>query len=146
VIDRANYVIRKATQADLDEIKALADAHKQELGFVLRPILARSIEQGELIVTENSSGLVGFVQYHHRRDEQTTLHNIVIKPEYRDYGIGRQLIQALENEARSNNKRLISLKCPEGLPANNFYRQVGYQQVRIETGKSRRLLIWRKEI
>jgi len=131
---------------DLDEIKKIADSHKNELGFIMRPILARSIVQGELMVAVNGVGIMGFIQYHHRRDEQTTLHNVVVVPSFRKYGIGRELILNLEKEAVSKNKSFILLKCPEDLDANEFYKHVGYKEVDNETGKSRRLNIWTKTV
>lgn len=141
-----DYVIRQASASELDAIKDLVDLHKRELGFVLRPVLARSIEQGELMVAVNGTGLVGLVQYHHRRDEQTTLHNIVVHPDYRKNGIGRRLLQSLEVEAHARGKAFILLKCPEDLSANLFYEQLGYERVDVETGKYRQLNIWRKDV
>ena len=141
-----DYVIRKAVNSDLDEIKRIADSHKKELGFIMRPILARSIAQGELMVAVNGVGIMGFIQYHHRRDEQTTLNNVVVVPPFRKRGIGLKLIQSLEKEAISKNKSFILLKCPEDLNANDFYERIGYKEFDNETGKSRRLKIWTKKV
>jgi N-acetylglutamate synthase-like GNAT family acetyltransferase len=138
--------IRKAQQNDLDEIKALADSHKKELGFILRPVLARSIDQGELLVAANHRGIVGFIQYHHRRDLQTTLHNIVVKPDHRGMDVGQKLFSNLIDEARSIQQQMVLLKCPEELDANGFYARMGCHQVLIENGKARRLNVWQKEL
>jgi N-acetylglutamate synthase-like GNAT family acetyltransferase len=142
----ADWNIRKAEMSDLPDIKKIADSHKRELGFVMRPVLARSIEHKELFVAVNDEGIIGFVQYHHRLDSQTTLHNIVVKPDYRESGIGQKLIEALEIESRSKNQGHILLKCPKGLPANDFYQCLGYKRVAEEQGKSRQLNIWRKTL
>ena len=144
--NREKFVIRKANLNDLEVIKKLADTHKRELGFILRPALARSIELEELMIATVKLEVVGFIQYHHRQDTQTTLHNLLIKADYRGNGIGKRLMQALENEVMSQNKQILSLKCPEELPANDFYARLGYQQVNIESGKQRRLNIWQKTI
>lgn len=136
-------VIRKATLADLDAIKAIADLHRHELGFVMRPALARSIERGELIVAANSTGLIAFVEYHHRRDAQTTLYHIVVAPDYLRQGIGQRLIEQMVNEARASGKEFIALKCPAALPANDFYARTGWSLVGCEAGKSRPLNLWR---
>ena len=139
----SDLVIRTATQVDLGELKELADAHKDELGFVLRPALARSIAQGEVLVAEDKAGLVGFVEYHHRQDEQTTLYHIVVAPDYRRRGIGRRLIERLADEARMAGKGFIALKCPTALPANDFYARTGWLLVGSEPGKNRPLNLWR---
>lgn len=142
--NQIDYIIRKAMDTDLDEIKEIADSHKRELGFILRPALARSIAQGELMIAVNGVGVMGFVQYHHRRDEQTTLHNIVVLPSCRKQGVGYKLIQNLENETISQEKSFILLKCPEELSANAFYKHLGYKLTNVDPGKSRHLNIWTK--
>lgn len=136
------FTLRQATLADLDAIKSLADAHRHELGFVLRPALARSIKRGELIVAANSTGLIAFVEYYHRHDVQTTLYHIVVAPDYRRQGIGRRLIERLADEARAVGKEIIVLKCPATLPANDFYARTGWSLAGSEPGKRRLLNLW----
>jgi ribosomal protein S18 acetylase RimI-like enzyme len=133
---------RKARSDDIEAIKAIADAHREELGFVLRPALEDSIQRGEILISENGTGLVGFVEYHHRRDEQTTLYHIVVKTEYRNQGIGRSLILALQKEAEAIGKNVIRLKCPADLPAQDFYDRMGFQIEGEAQGKRRRLVLW----
>ena len=141
-----DWTIRKAELADLDDIKHIADSYKQELGFILRPVLARSINLGGLFVAVNGEGIVGFIQYHHRRDAQTTLHNIVVESNYRKSGIGHKLIEFLEAESSLREQTMIQLKCPEDLESNAFYEHIGYKKVTVERGKTRRLNIWRKNL
>ncbi|MBK9232160.1 MAG: GNAT family N-acetyltransferase [Anaerolineae bacterium] len=91
--------IRKAMQSDIGILKALADAHKDEIGFILRPALAKSIDNREVFVVTLSGepAPVGFVDYHHRKDAQTTLYHIVVSPDYRGTGIGRKLVLVLQD-------------------------------------------------
>ncbi|MBC8263372.1 MAG: GNAT family N-acetyltransferase [Anaerolineales bacterium] len=138
-----SLMIRKAIPADLDIVKGLADAHKNELGFVLRPALASSIDRGEVIVAENSRGIVGFVEYHHRQDEQTTLYHIAVAPQHRRQGIGQRLVNALVYDAGEHNQRFVLLKCPADLEANKFYERLGFSHVDTQPGKQRELSIWR---
>jgi len=136
------FYIRKATSADLDAIKALVDSQKHELGFVSRAALARSIARREVLVAENSAGLIGFVEYHHRQDEQTTLYHIAVAPDHRRRGVGRALIDALCSEALALGKQAIQLKCPVGLPAHSFYAHLRFNPLRKERGKNRPLIVW----
>lgn len=136
------FTLRQATLADLDTIKSLTDDHRHELGFVIRPALMRSIKRGELIVATNSTGLIAFVEYHHRRDAQTTLYHIVVAPDYRRQGVGRRLIEWLADEARAVGKEIIALKCPTTLPANDFYARTGWSLAGSEPGKHRLLNLW----
>jgi N-acetylglutamate synthase-like GNAT family acetyltransferase len=146
LISGNNLSIRTALSNDIDSIKQLADSHRHELGFLRRPALLESIQRQELLVAENSHGIVGFVEYRHRRDQQTTLYNVVVHPDHRKKGVGQQLLQNLEQEALGKGKSFILLKCPEDLPANGFYKQLDYEKAEVEPGKSRRLNIWQKTL
>ena len=137
-------VIRKAEAIDLDDIKTLADQHKRELGFIIRGALQKSIDSGEVLIAINPQRIVcGFVQFRHRKDEQTTLYNIVVIPSCRMKGLARHLIGTLVIESKQKQKAYIQLKCPVELPANDFYHQCGFSLVEREEGKHRQLNIWR---
>jgi ribosomal protein S18 acetylase RimI-like enzyme len=137
------FVVTKAILSDIDNIKQISDTHRKELGFVRRQALIEAIGRSEVLIAKQNGNVVGFAEYRHRRDDQTTLYNIAIVPKYRRLGVGRNLINSLVAEARERNKRFISLKCPEDLAANQFYEALGFQLHEIEPGKQRRLKIWR---
>lgn len=135
------YLIRKAAEDDLDGIKNLADAHRHELGFVLRPALGRGIAGGESLVAVDQGNLIGFADYHHRRDGQTTLYHLCVIPEYRRQGVGTSLMEALRLEALAHGRRTIRLKCPAEPPSQQFLQKHGFSAqekgVRQETSPGR---------
>lgn len=136
--------VLKAVPSDIDAIKSLVDNYKHELGFVLRPALLESIHRGEVFVaTTGCETLVGLVEYHHRRDEQTTIYHIVVSDEWRRRGVGNKLLAALKEESRDKNKSHILLKCPVDLPANDFYSRMGFQLIAVKNGRSRKLNVWK---
>jgi N-acetylglutamate synthase-like GNAT family acetyltransferase len=138
-----NATIRRASADDLDAIKALCDAHRLELGFVMRPALIESIARGEVLVAFQPGGrIVGLVDFHHRRDQQTTLYHLAVNAIARGHGIGRELVEALRADAKANGKQIIRLKCPVTLAANGFYARVGFTLLTTEPGKTRALNIW----
>lgn len=138
-----NIHIRRANTDDLPGLKRLSDNNKHELGFIPRPALSRSIRRGHIFIGENSVGIVGFVDFYHRKDQQTTLYHIVVDRNYRKQGIGRALVKALIEDAQEHNKAFIQLKCPQDLAANKFYRCLGFEPVDTEAGKGRTLIVWR---
>ncbi len=138
--------IRKAILSDLEEIKALADANRHELGFVLRPALMKSIKRKEIFVAEKDKFIVGFVEYHHRMDNQTTIYHIAVCKAYRKIGIGRALIGAVIEEAKKFSKENLLAKCPIDLPANKFYERLGFVKSGICEGKNRKLVAWIKKL
>ncbi len=86
------------------------------------------------------------MEFHHRRDSQTTLYNLVVNADYRRKNIGRLFMQTLEEDAVKQSKSVILLKCPEELPANSFYERLGYKLTIVDPGKSRRLNVWTKMV
>ena len=138
-----NIYLRKAIEADLPNIKSLADQHKTELGFIIRGALLESINRGELVVAVNyEAKVLGFIHYRHRRDGQTTLYSIVTDSAFRSQGLGKKLVEFLKQDAIKANQMNIRLKCPEELPANEFYEHCGFRIESNEEGKHRRLNIW----
>lgn len=140
------WFIRTATFADLDAVKSIADAHRHELGFVILPSLREQIERGQMLVAMDRDEIVGFVDYHHRRDGQITLYHIAVEPEARTRGIGRALLDTLLQVARQAGSTRIVLKCPVDLQANQFYGQYGFQLVETLNGRKRALNEWVLEI
>ena len=137
---------RQASPDDLAPIKRICDANKSELGFVNRGALAASIERGEILCASLEGELCGFVEYHHRRDAQTTLYHIGVAHEVRGQGVGAALVQSLAAESRRRDKAHIRLKCPSTLEANSFYARLGFQPLGIEDGKSTPLQIWQLSV
>ncbi len=119
--------LRLATPADLDWIKAMADRHRGELGFVLRPALAEGIARGEVLAAADASG---FCHYHRRRDGWRTVYELVSEHP----GTGSALLAAVP--------RPVRLKCPVALPANGFYLRQGGALAAVEAGKRRPLNVW----
>ena len=135
-------LIRPASFADLDAVKLIADAHRHELGFVLLPSLREQIERGEMFVATLGDDLVGFVDYHQRRDGQITLYHIAVTPLARQQGVGQSLVNALKQVARNDSCSRIALKCPVDLPANRFYERYGFHLEETQNGRKRPLNVW----
>ena len=138
----AQTSIRLARASDLDAIKRLADAERPALGFVRRPALAESIARDEVLVAEQAGAVVGFVEYHQRRDGQVTLYHIAVTAERRGEGVGRALIDGLRTAATAAGATPIALKCPVDLPANAFYRACGFALREVAAGRARPLNVW----
>lgn len=138
-----SVAFRKAVLTDLDALKKLSDQHKQELGFIVRGALQRSIASEELIVAvSDETAICGFIHYHHRKDAKTTLYSVVVEQDYRRCGIGQRLVDLLLCEARGLGQHLIQLKCPLELEANEFYRNIGFGLAETAPGKLRPLNVW----
>lgn len=141
-MSEATLLVRRGTLADLSPIKSLADAHRHELGFVLLPSLHKQIDRGEMLIAQQGGVLVGFVDYHRRRDGQVTLYHILVAPTARRQGVGQALLAGLAAEAGASGAEQILLKCPVDLPANAFYERYGFQLQETLNGRKRALNVW----
>jgi GNAT superfamily N-acetyltransferase len=133
-----------AEPTDIAAIKSMADLHRRELGFVLRPALADAIDRQWVLLARirNSAEPAGFVHFRHRRDLYTKIYQICVMPLYRKQGVGAELLAVLKSSAHKAGQVLLTLQCPEDLSANSFYRAMGFIDETVINGRRRRLIIW----
>jgi GNAT superfamily N-acetyltransferase len=129
-------------------VKALADLHRDELGFHTRQAFADALHRGELIVAQDGGNVLGFVRFHRRRDGVATIYEIVTEPGRRRRGVARRLVSAVVEDCRRHGIRMLRLSCPADLEANDFYPHVGFERAspRTAPGKVRPLVEWRLPI
>jgi ribosomal protein S18 acetylase RimI-like enzyme len=137
-------LIRTLISSDIYGIKKLADQNRDALGFLpLAKIIEVERDNRALVASKNNT-IIGFVLFRHRKiDLQTTLSDICISEDYRNQGIGRMLVNALLIDCGNKLRDFIQLKCPIDLPANMFYKKLGFTLYAIENGKKRQLKVWR---
>lgn len=126
--------IRYGTEADIPAIKAIANQHKRELGFVNSAALHTAMNRYEVYVAEYMGQVVGFVNWHKRRDQWSTVYEVAVHKGYAGQSIGRTLVEAVPAPRR--------LKCTQDNPANGFYECLGMELVRTEQGRKRPLNVW----
>jgi ribosomal protein S18 acetylase RimI-like enzyme len=128
----------------VNEVKGLADKHRPELGFHAKQTFIESSQKGELFVAKDKGRIIGFVRFHHRKDNLTTLYEIATSIEARGRGVGRMLVDALVADCQRVGSRCIRLSCPVDLPSNGFYENLGFIRPsrRSMPGKSRPLNEW----
>jgi len=122
----------------LNEIKNLCSKNSKELGWVHSGTIKNAIEKNEIIIEKHNDKIIGVLIYHLRKNNEITLYYIVVDKEYRNQGYGRKMINKLIGKGYK-----ITLKCPEDLEANNFYKSVGFNLIRVEKGRKRRLNVWK---
>lgn len=126
----------------VSEAKRIASQFKNELGFVNSAALQVSEDKGQLEVIKG----VGFCNYHHRRDGQTTIYEIAVGKNHQRTGWGRLLFYRVLCAAIEHSQRCIVAKCPEDLPSNSFYEHLGFKLMNVLPGRKRRLNCWKYEI
>jgi ribosomal protein S18 acetylase RimI-like enzyme len=141
------YSIRFAHAEDVGLVKIVADAQRDELGFIARQSFEESAAKGELLIAVShdiEKRVLGFVRFHRRRDSTATIYEIATAYEARGGGIGRALILQLRDHCLEKKLKRIRLLCPVELPANDFYAAMGFErtQSRSLSGRKRPLYEW----
>jgi 3'-phosphoadenosine 5'-phosphosulfate sulfotransferase (PAPS reductase)/FAD synthetase len=128
--------IRPAGVEDIPVIKALLNDHRHVFGFVDWAQVETGVERGELLAAELLGQVIGFVHYRTRRRDEPGLkivYQVCVAPEYRDWGVGRMLIEAVG--------RPVRIECPAHLEANIFYAAMGFRLMGTEGD----LNVWRHD-
>lgn len=126
--------IRYGTEQDIPAIKQIANQYKAELGFVNSAALLTAMIRYEVYVAEYMGQVVGFVNWHRRRDGWSTIYEIAVHRDYQRQKIGRALLEAVPAPRR--------LKCTFDNPANDFYESTGMILDGQEAGRKRALNVW----
>ena len=152
----AAVVVRPARGSDVAKVKALADEHRHELGFIKLAALEKAVQERRLLVAvvsssfvpRPSSRIIGFVHFRCCKDGHATIYEIVVAPEWRGKGVGRKLVEAVCTHARLHSCTRLRLKCPIDLPANGFYQRLGFIRIGVENpdGNRRPLAIWELDL
>lgn len=136
-------LIIPATYEHISRAKTLADANRAIFAFINRQAFEDAYTHKGLLVALMEEQVIGFVRYYHRKtDKQTTLYDICVAEEWRNHGIGKQLLIALISDCLAQNREFILLKCPTRLPANQFYLRQGFTLLNTQQGKHHDLNVW----
>ena len=111
-------------------------SHRDELGFVNE---AQCREKDLYTVKRNGRVVGAALANHCVRKPQTTLYEIAVREEHRREGIASELLTRLCRD--SPHVKLVA-KCPESLPANEWYLATGWDLIGVDSGKNRRLHVY----
>lgn len=127
-------MLRYGLEEDIGAIQGIAWKYRDELGYVRKQSLQRAINLRELVVATHKGRIVGFVNFHARRDGWQTVYEIAVHPDWRELNIGKALLAAVPKPVR--------LKCTVDNKANAFYEAQGMCFERREQGRKRALNVW----
>ena len=142
----------RAEDKHFDAVRKIFYDECTTLGLPNLGALRESIRRGELLVAESSEGeVVGFVEFHVRKDKRATLYHIGVRKDWRRKGVGKKLVERLVQVCREKGCREIRLLCPKWSEAGEFYRRVGFEYVGEESkvnkkGVLREFTVWRYKL
>ena len=126
-----------------EKIKVIADSFRKELGFTNIRVIEDQLAKNEIIFIEN----IGFISFHFRKDNQSTIYEIAISREHQRKKYGTLLFRKLLIKAIEKGKKFIKLKVPEDNEnAFKFYESLNFKFIKIEEGKKRKLHVYQYDI
>lgn len=127
--------IRVANTFDVNAILDIAGQYKQELGYINPAALREHVANGTVHVADYQGFVIGFVDYHTRKDGWSTVYHIATLPAYQGKSVGRYLLYSVPPPIR--------LKVTEdNESAIRFYKNAGMRWIDVEVGKTRGLLVF----
>lgn len=128
-------MIRLATLNDIPAIMTIVYQFHDEFPFVRRLALERGIEKSELYAAEQDGKVIGFINWHERRDGWSTVYEMGTHREYHKQGIGRALLYSVPCP--------LSLSLPiDNTRARKFYESAGLRLVEVKQGRKRDLAVY----
>ncbi|TPE43542.1 GNAT family N-acetyltransferase [Pontibacter mangrovi] len=151
----STYRIRPASEADIPTLIQLAEATweptyrsiltKEQIDYMFEVIyshdaLAKQMLEGQtFLLVEDARQALGFASFS-EKDASAKLYKlnkIYLLPQLQGQGMGRQLLQAVEQEVQKRGARALDLNVNRYNKAKTFYERCGYQvheQVDIAIG------------
>lgn len=142
----ASIVVREVTSLSRSEIEQLSGIlvavteDGASVGYLppLDPSEARSYWEGVvrpgniLLVAERDGRIVGAAQLElamkRNGSHRAEVNKVLVDPACQRQGIGRRLMEALEDVARREGRTLLHLDTREGDGANDLYRRMGFTE------------------
>jgi GNAT superfamily N-acetyltransferase len=95
-----------------------------------RDTLAHCDSRAVFLVARDDRGIVGTVQLHAawapNQPHRAEIAKLLVHERSRGRGLGRRLMEAIEDEARRAGFRLLTLDAKRGAVAEKLYRQLGW--------------------
>ena len=124
-VDTAQSVVRKATMADIHALLKLINDYASEGVMLPRTELEMSENIRDFTVAYSGSQLLGCGALHFYTPTAGEVRSLAVDPKIKTRGVGRRLVESLENEARENG--LHAIFAFTYVP--DFFRKVGFQEV-----------------
>lgn len=97
-------------------------------GGIVPLILRENAAKKEIIIAKDGEKVVGFIQFHKRKDHITTIYHRAVHPQYRGMHIAFRMSKLIPPPYMA--------KCrPENTPIQKLYEKLGMRRIKIEKKK-----------
>ncbi len=108
----------------LDDMPEHTDAGRDEL--------VRAIDQGEVIMAEVNARPVGYLRFKGITGNAPSVEYVLVRPEFRGQGLGRCLLERLQQFLHESGKKMVWGFASEGNTVfQDWFTAMGFEQVGI---------------
>jgi ribosomal protein S18 acetylase RimI-like enzyme len=115
-------LIRNAKHEDVDII----NTHDE---WVNRDMLIKKIDDNQVYVVYNDNDFVGWLRYGLFWDTTPYMNMLYLLEQYREKGIGKQLVTFWENDMKSKGYKVLLTSTAQDEYAQHFYIKLGYKSI-----------------
>jgi len=151
-VPRVAIAIRPGIASDFEFIDALQKEHRNQVGFMMRPLVEEYLSRGEALIAEDATGAaIGYViarDRYFRRDDVGVIYQLNVAPTNQRKLIGAALVKAVFERAAYGCK-LFCCWCAQDIAANRFWEAMHFTPLAFRAGskgKKRIHIFWQRRI
>ena len=95
---------------------------------VSKELIENKLKEKEIIIaSDEDNKIIGWLRYSYFWDNTPFMNMLYINENYRNNGIGKELVLFWENEMKKKGYELLMTSTLSNEEAQNFYRKLGYK-------------------
>ncbi|SHI10741.1 GNAT family N-acetyltransferase [Sporanaerobacter acetigenes] len=95
---------------------------------VSKRLIKNKLKEKEIMIVKNQDNkIIGWLRYSYFWDNTPFINMIYLNENYRNKGVGKQLVRFWEAEMRSKGYELVMTSTLSNEQAQHFYRRLGYK-------------------
>lgn len=110
-------------------------AREQDFQFILdndrhipKQLIKNKLKEKEIIIAKDQDNKVmGWLRYNYFWDNTPFMNMLYLNENYRNKGIGKELVEFWESEMKSKGYELVMTSTLSNEQAQHFYRKLGYK-------------------
>ncbi len=130
---KSEYTVQQATG---DDVEVLEELVKLFWGDPIQLMFNQTyrVAQEPAITAKKDGNIIGFISYNDFGRNAVLIMALGILPGFQGCGIGRTLVEQIENYAKSQGKhQILVVTSNDNLPALGFYQRHGFQLFEVAT-------------
>lgn len=113
---------------NLEFIKYLMKQNSKALGFIPITAIEKAFHGKRIFIHSENNERIGYLYFGPvKKGKDVTIHQICIIKNKREMGFGKKLFKQLHKLAIKIGAKGIRLRCADDLPANVFWKSLGFR-------------------